>query len=237
MQTLDKLSNYFHESKNALLILPFSLWAVEVFWWLAWGASSVRGAKWSSPLICTTTRILFSISSLVLVSALSAVLMRYQRWLRRSRYAERYFEPTKSTILIVFGAGLALLFMLIAAWNAPVWSMIFQITIWLLLCSATFELSPDRIAPLLDKATHYPRRGIKELAVLAYARRFGCGVIGLLCIEVGAWLLYLLTRKSVVNYAEAVAAFFVVTLAMYLLLYIPSCWGGIFLQNDTKRQA
>lgn len=225
---------------GAPLVLPFLVLAVEASWWLGWGRSAAsvltQSSGPSSSNSTIGTKMLFSISSLIVAASLSAVLLRYEKWVKSSRHAERYYAPIKSLFLIVSGTALVLGLMLLAAWKTPTWSLAFQVTVWLLLCSAAFELSPERISTLLEQAANYRRRSVKELAILAYSRRFGCAVIGLLCIEVGAWLIYLMTHESVVNYAEALAAFFVVTLAMYLLLYIPSCWGAIFLVNGTKRR-
>lgn len=233
MESLRRFATSIFAAENVPLVLPLVLLVFEACWWHSWGPSVDGASAGSRPLliayVSVATKILYSISSLVITGSLCAILIRYQKWIRSSRYADRYYEPLKSSLLITSGAGLALLPMLASAWTATIWSLVLQMTVWLFLCSAAFELKPGRITILLGEASRYRRRSLKELAILAYSRRFGGAVIGVLCAETGAWLLYLITHESVSNYREAIAAFSIATLGMYFLVYGPAFWGGRFL--------
>jgi len=124
------------------------------------------------------------------------------------------------------GLSLLIMAMLFSAWIAPKWAMTFQVSTWLYLFTLTIEVKPERISKILDKAMLYEQKSMKELSLLAYSRRFSGFVVGLLVCEYGAMLVYLLTYRRVANYTEAVSYYFVVTLILYLILYIPFFWGS-----------
>lgn len=170
--------------------------------------------------------IILTLSSLVLGYYFLSLSRRYLEWLKASKYSNRYYKPNKLYFISLMGLSLLIMAMLFSAWIAPKWAMTFQVSTWLYLFTLTIEVKPERISKILDKAMLYEQKSMKELSLLAYSRRFSGFVVGLLVCEYGAMLVYLLTYRRVANYTEAVSYYFVVTLILYLILYIPFFWGS-----------